>query len=105
MAAFTHLNPEGSRFTDGSFGVFYAGLKLDNAIADTRHHRARFVAATDEPAQEIDLRVYAVDLEAGLNALHSLADSHATLSDTYNSNPPQQHIGRTEIGVRGYQAR
>src|SRR3546814_5612167 len=22
MAAFTHLNPEGSRFTDGSFGVF-----------------------------------------------------------------------------------
>src|SRR4029077_16413662 len=24
MAAFTHLNPEGSRFSDGSFGVFYA---------------------------------------------------------------------------------
>src|SRR5690625_2335852 len=24
MAAFTHLNPEGSRFSDGSYGVFYA---------------------------------------------------------------------------------
>src|SRR4051794_2233977 len=23
MAAFTHLNPEGSRFSDGSFGVYY----------------------------------------------------------------------------------
>ena len=23
MAAFTHLNPNGSRFSDGSFGVFY----------------------------------------------------------------------------------
>mgnify|MGYP003694332483 CR=1 FL=1 len=25
MAAFTHLNPEGSRFSDGSYGVYYAG--------------------------------------------------------------------------------
>ena len=41
MAAFTHLNPEGSRFTDGSFGVFYAGLTLDTAIAETKHHRDR----------------------------------------------------------------
>ena len=24
MAAFTHLNPKGSRFSDGSFGVYYA---------------------------------------------------------------------------------
>ena len=28
MAAFTHLNPVGDRFTDGSYGVFYAGLTL-----------------------------------------------------------------------------
>src|SRR3546814_15336257 len=79
MAAFTHLNPEGSRFTDGSFGVFYAGLTLDTAIAETRHHRARFLAATDEPAQEIDMRVYAIDLEAGLHDIRGLADSHAHL--------------------------
>ena len=26
MAAFTHLNPLGDRFTDGSYGVFYASL-------------------------------------------------------------------------------
>ncbi len=81
MAAFTHLNPEGSRFTDGSFGVFYAGLTLDTAIAETRHHRARFLAATDEPAQEVDMRVYAVDLEAGLHDIRGLADSHAHLYD------------------------
>lgn len=85
MAAFTHLNPEGSRFTDGSFGVFYAGITLNTAIAETRHHRARFLAATDEPAQEVDMRVYAVDLNADLHDIRSLADSHGLLynPDTY----------------------
>ena len=64
MAAFTHLNPVGDRFTDGSYGVFYAGLTLATAIAETRHHRTHFLKATDEPAQELDMRVYAVDLDA-----------------------------------------
>lgn len=81
MAAFTHLNPEGSRFTDGSFGVFYASLTLDTAIAETKHHRTKFLAATDEPAQEIDMRVYAVDLAADLHDIRTLADSHAQLCD------------------------
>ena len=93
MAAFTHLNPEGSRFTDGSFGVFYAGLTLDTAIAETRHHRARFLAATDEPAQEIDMRVYAVDLEAGLHDIRGLADSHAYLYD------PDSYIHAQGLGA------
>src|SRR3546814_4091279 len=52
MAAFTHLNTEGSRFTDGSFGVFYAGLTIETAIAETKHHRINFLAATDEPRSE-----------------------------------------------------
>ena len=34
MAAFTHLNPVGDRFTDGSYGVFYAGRTLAS------HHSA-----------------------------------------------------------------
>jgi hypothetical protein len=81
MAAFTHPNPEGSRFADGSFGVFYASLALDTAIAETRHHRARFLAATDEPGQEIDMRVYAVDLSADLHDIRPLADNHPHLFD------------------------
>lgn len=84
MAAFTHLNPEGSRFTEGSFGVFYAGFTLDTAIEETKHHRAKFLAATDEPAQEIDMRVYAVDLDADLHDIRALADSHAHLYDPDN---------------------
>ncbi|MFQ5335912.1 MAG: hypothetical protein ACE5DN_07535, partial [Flavobacteriales bacterium] len=29
MAAFTHPNPLGSRFTDGSYGAYYAGRDID----------------------------------------------------------------------------
>lgn len=62
MAAFTHLDPVGSRFSDGSYGVFYAANDLDTAIAETRYHRERFMRATAEGRMEIDMRVYLVDL-------------------------------------------
>src|SRR5690606_7738687 len=48
MAAFTHLNPDGSRFTDGTFGVFYAAGDIETAIAETSYHRERFMRATAE---------------------------------------------------------
>lgn len=76
MAAFTHLNPEGDRFTDGSYGVFYASLTIEAAVAETSHHRVRFLAATDEPAQELDMRVYAVDLDAELHDIRGMRESH-----------------------------
>ena len=76
MAAFTHLNPAGGRFSDGSYGVFYASLTVRTAIAETLHHRTRFLEATKEPAQEIDMRVYAVDLEADLHDIRAMRDSH-----------------------------
>ena len=50
MAAFTHLNPEGSRFSDGSYGVYYAAHSLATAMAEVSHHRAVFLRRTDEPA-------------------------------------------------------
>lgn len=76
MAAFTHLNPAGDRFTDGSYGVFYASLTVETAVAETMHHRTRFLEATEEPAQEIDMRVYAVDLEADLHDIRAMRGSH-----------------------------
>jgi len=76
MAAFTHLNLAGDRFTDGSYGVFYASLTIETAIAETMHHRTRFLEATEELAQEIDMRVYAVDLDADLHDIRAMRDSH-----------------------------
>ncbi len=81
MAAFTHLNPIGDRFTDGTYGAFYAGLTLETAIAETRHQRIEFLKATDEPAQELDMRVYRVDLNA---RLHDIRGQQAALSALYH---------------------
>jgi len=57
MAAFTHIGVD-SRFSDGSFGVYYASKSLKTAIEETRFHRARFLAYTNEDPGEIDMRVY-----------------------------------------------
>lgn len=59
MAAFTHASLDcPSRFSDGSYGVYYAASTLESAIEETRHSRARFLACTNEDAGEIDMRVY-----------------------------------------------
>ena len=76
MAAFTHLNPNGSRFSDGAYGVFYTGKDLEVAIAETRHHRERFMRATAQPRMELDMRVYLVDLEGELHDLRGQRAAH-----------------------------
>ena len=67
MAAFCHLNPEGSRFSDGTWGVYYAARSIETAVAEVAHHRARFLARTDEPPIEIDLRTYVGHVQAELH--------------------------------------
>jgi len=59
MAAFTHASPNcPSRFSDGSYGLYYASKTLETAIEETKYHRARFLAYTNEDAGEISMRVY-----------------------------------------------
>lgn len=60
MAAFTHLNPLGSRFSDGNYGVFYCAREARTAVAETRFHSAKFLAATSEPPTRQQMRLYTV---------------------------------------------
>lgn len=76
MSAFTHVGVA-SRFTDGSYGVYYASDSLHTAIAETRFHRERFLSFTAEDAGEIDMRVYVGeiarplhDIRVGFDELH-----------------------------------
>lgn len=94
MVAFTHLNPEGSRFTDGSYGVFYAANDLDTAIAETAYHRERFMCATNQARMELDMRVYLVDLAA---TLHDLRGRKAEYPLVYHNNnyAAGQHLATT----------
>jgi hypothetical protein len=94
MAAFTHLNPERDRFTDGSYGVFYAGLTIETAIAETSYHRIRFLQATDEPAQELDMRVYSVDLKGELHDIRGMRESHPAFYHPTSYAMSQELAGR-----------
>ena len=93
MAAFTHLPPYGSRFTDGSFGVFYAGRTLDTAIAETKYHREAFLRATSEPRIELDMRVYAVDLDAMLHDIRGMKD---TMPEVYD---PDGYVASQALAI------
>ncbi len=58
MAPFAHPNPEGSRFCDATFGAFYAAHTLPTAIAEVRYHRERFMRASHEAPQTLELMLY-----------------------------------------------
>ncbi|WP_338847732.1 RES family NAD+ phosphorylase [Massilia sp. W12] len=75
MAAFTHLNPEGSRFSDGGYGVFYAAEQAHTAIAETCYHSARFMRATSEAPQQLQMRLYHVDVCGRLHDARAAAAS------------------------------
>jgi hypothetical protein len=66
MAAFTHIGFP-SRFTDGSFGVYYASNSFQGALAEVLHHRARFLLRTAERKTQFDLRTYIGRLAAELH--------------------------------------
>lgn len=68
MAAFTHVGFL-SRFSDGSFGVYYASNSFEGALAEVLHHRARFFLRTAEPGTAFDLRTYIARIDAALHDL------------------------------------
>ena len=102
MAAFTHLNPNGSRFSDGTYGVFHAANELGTAIAETEHHREQFLSATAQAHMELDMRVYLVDLDGDLHDLRGQKAAQPLVfqNDNYTAG---QHLARTlrEAGSNG----
>jgi hypothetical protein len=41
-ASFTHVNPDGSRFSDGSFGVLYLADNMETALAEVAYHQNKY---------------------------------------------------------------
>jgi hypothetical protein len=81
MAPFTHLNPDGSRFADSTFGAFYAAASLDTSIAETRYHREVFLRATREGPLEFDMRTYLCDVNASFHDIRGQRDQMADIYD------------------------
>jgi RES domain-containing protein len=93
MASFTHINRQGSRFADGSYGVYYAARELATAIAETVHHLGRFYAATADPPHAEDMRVLTGRIDARFHDLRGAGQGLAAClaPDDY---APSQALGR-----------
>ncbi|HEX7370123.1 MAG TPA: RES family NAD+ phosphorylase [Rhodanobacteraceae bacterium] len=91
MAAFTHVNPEGSRFSDGSYGVLYLAHEFDTAVEETVFHREQFLAATREPPIDITMRCY-------------VSGVHGTLHDIRGGweaeHDPDSYTASQKLGAR-----
>lgn len=100
MAAFTHVSPDcPSRFSDGSYGVYYAANTLETAIEETKHHRARFLAYTKEDAGEIAMRVYIGEV---INPMHDIRGDgydHLHLPDDWT---PSQAVGQEMKAINSW---
>jgi hypothetical protein len=92
MAAFTHVSPDGSRFSNGTYGVFYAAQREGTAIAETRYHRERFMRATKQERAELDMRVLNVTVKA---SLHDLRGMRGILPDVYR---PDEYTASQLLG-------
>lgn len=77
MAPFAYRSP--SRFSDGSFGVYYAGLAEETAIHEVAFHRGRFLAMTREVACVQEEQVLQAFVSGVLLDIRGEADAHPDL--------------------------
>lgn len=94
MAAFTHLDPNGSRFSNGDYGVLYVARELPTAIRETVHHRERFLKRTKEPPQRLEMRCYMIPIDA---PLHDLRD-HTAFHHADDYEPSQTIAAQLRAG-------
>ena len=93
MAAFTHVSrARPSRFSDGTYGVWYCGDRFEVALAETVHHFEQFMRRTQEPAGDADFR----ELTAAISGNLLAAPPHCLVPDDWTRG---QAFGRqTRVG-------
>lgn len=83
MASFTHLNPRGSRFSDGRrYGVYYAAREFETALLETVHQFGQFAADSDDGPRYEDMRVLVGEIDHRFDDVASLApDQRSAILD------------------------
>jgi RES domain len=96
MAPFTHVSPDrSSRFSDGSYGVLYAGNIFEVALFETVHHHARFMARTNEaPGWTSQFREIILNIDA---LLHDLRGPKPEFAAALN---PDDYAPSQTLGMR-----
>jgi hypothetical protein len=97
MAPFTHVNPRGSRFSNGEFGVYYAAQELETAIRETVYHFEMFARDSHDPPRREDMRVLLGRISHRFDNLASLASRKAILDP--HSYAQSQPFGASRRGA------
>lgn len=87
-APFTHVNPDGSRFSDGMFGVLYIADTIDTAIKEVKYHQNKYWQ--NVPELNFERFVFRgltcnFDEQGTLDALSCAENDPIYLSDNYSS--------------------
>lgn len=91
MAAFTHIKPSGSRFSDGSYGVYYAADDRATAVAETAFHFGQFASNSADGPRREEMRVLVSRIDAHFHDIRQLnAESSKPLldPDSYAASQP-----------------
>jgi hypothetical protein len=101
MAPFTHVNPKGSRFSNGTFGVYYAARDLITAIRETVYHFEKFALDSNDPPRREYMRVLLGKVDNAFDDLDSVPHSKELLNP--NSYAASQPFGadRRKVGSNG----
>jgi hypothetical protein len=96
MAPFVHATPDRpSRFSDGSYGVLYAGDRFEVALFETIHHHARFMRRTNEaPGWTSQFREIVLDVGG---RLHDLRGGTGTWRGVLD---PDDYVPGQALGAR-----
>ena len=88
-----------SRFTDGSYGVYYAAFEQRTAIAESAYHTARFLAYTNTRPTLVYKRVLTADIKG------SYDDIRATpLTDPIYNPDPEKYAAAQAYAMGLYAA-
>lgn len=82
MAAFTHPNPSGSRFSDGTVGVYYGARCNHTAIAETVYHTELAARESHDPPTTFTMRHYVGLLHE--HPYHDLRGMQKSLPEVYS---------------------
>ncbi len=101
MAPFTHVNAKGSRFSSGTFGVYYAARDLVTAVRETAFHFERFARDSNDPPRREDMRVLLGKVANTFDDLNSVPHNKELLDP--NSYAASQPFGveRRKVGSNG----
>lgn len=85
MAPFTHVSESRpTRFSEGSYGILYAGKLFETALIETIDHHSRFMTRTNEkPGWTSQFREIVLNIEARLHDLRGEKAYKALDPDDY----------------------